>query len=208
MQYYTLSQLLKKGIDINPIIDQILLMTIESKNTYPEYVEWFMQKHVPGIYSGKRDTIIVVYKNKLIGIANIKKETEKKICTLYFRPEFRYRRVGKLLVDRAIDLLESDKPLITIPSTSLGSFTNLIKRYQWELTDCIDDCYSMGVNEYIFNGEIALPNKDLSQEERLILTYNHTKDKNILKLLPFGYLKYLIFKNKNTKKSGEKVINS
>lgn len=208
MKYYTLSQLVKKGIDINPIINEILLMTISAKETYPEYIEWFTKKHVPGIYAGTRDTIIVVDNNNLVGVANIKNDCEKKLCTLYFRPEYRYRRVAKILVDQAINLLETTQPLITIPSTSISGFTRLIKRYNWQLTDCINDCYSNGVNEFIFNGEIALPNKELSHEERLILTYEHTKDKNILKLLPFGYLQYLIFRNKKARKSVEKILNS
>ncbi len=208
MKYYTLSQLVKKGIDINPIINEILLMTISAKETYPEYIEWFTKKHIPGIYAGTRDTIIVVDQNNLVGVANIKNDREKKLCTLYFRPEYRYRRVAKILVDQAINLLETTQPLITIPSTSISGFTRLIKRYNWQLTDCINDCYSNGVNEFIFNGEIALPNKELSHEERLILTYEHTKDKNILKLLPFGYLQYLIFHNKKARKNVEKMLNS
>lgn len=193
MKYYVLSDLINKGIDINPIINEILLMTISAKDTYPEYLEWFTKKHVPGIYTGTRDTIIVVDKNHLVGVANIKNDREKKLCTLYFRPEYRYKRVAKILVDQAISLLETTQPLITIPSTSISGFTRLIKRYNWELTDCIDDCYSKGVNEFIFNGEIALPNKELTHEERLILTYDHTKNKHIIKLVPFGYLKYIFF---------------
>lgn len=195
MKYYVLSQLINKGIDLNPIINEILLLTISAKKTYPEYTKWFLEQHIPGIYLGTRDTIIVVHNNHLIGVSNIKNSTEKKICTLYFRPEYRYKRTGKILVDKSIELLECSSPLITIPSPSLGEFKKIIKRYNWELTDCIDDCYSKGTSEFIFNGELEGQNKCLSNEERLILTYKHTKNKNILKLVHFGYIKYLLFFN-------------
>lgn len=196
IKYYSLSELLKKGIDLNPIIDAILLETISAKATYPEYTEWFIKKHIPGIYLGTRDTIIAVHNNKIIGVSNIKRDKESKLCTLYFNPKYRRQHLGVSLVDKSIELLGTSKPLITMPSSYLPEFKNIIKRYDWQLTDCIDDCYIANTSELVFNGEISQTNKELSNEERIILTYKHTKDRNILKLIPFGYLKVLLFRKK------------
>lgn len=72
--YYFLSKLLKEGHDIDSIINEILLVTISAKTTYPEYTKWFLEKHIPGIYLGTRDTIIAVDNNKIVGVSNIKRD--------------------------------------------------------------------------------------------------------------------------------------
>ena len=196
INYYSLSNLLQKGIDIEPIINEILLTTISAKTTYPEYTDWFIKKHIPGIYQGTRDTIIAVHNNKIVGVSNIKRDRENKLCTVYFDPKYRKQKLGLTLVDKSIELLGDSKPLITMPTSYLPQFKNIIKRYDWQLTDCIDNCYLENTSELVFNGEISSHNQELSNEERILLTYKHTKDKNILKLLSFGHLKYFFFKIK------------
>ncbi|MDO4963838.1 MAG: hypothetical protein Q4E75_07085, partial [bacterium] len=108
----------------------------------------------------------------------------------------RKQKLGITLVDKSIEIMDTSKPLITMPSSYLPQFHNLIKRYDWQLTDCISDCYLEGTNELIFNGELSNNNQELSNEERIILTYKHTKDKNILKLLGISSIKSLIFSKK------------
>lgn len=201
IKYYALSKLLEEGIDIDPIINEILKITISAKNTYPGYAEWFLQKHIPGIYAQTRDTIIAVDEDKIIGVSNIKREKENKLCTVYFNPKYRKQKLGITLVDKSIEVLGNSKPLITMPSSYLPQFKNIIKRYDWQLTDCVEDCYQEGTNELIFNGELSSSAHQLTNEERLILAYKHTKDKNILKLVPLGRIKYLLFYKNIWKKS-------
>ncbi|MBE6145483.1 MAG: hypothetical protein E7171_02565 [Firmicutes bacterium] len=208
INYYSLSKLVKEGIDIEPIINEILLVTISAKTTYPEYTKWFIEKHIPGIYLGTRDTIIAVHNNKIVGVSNIKRDKENKLCTVYFDPKYRKQRLGITLVDKSIELIGDSKPLITMPSSYLPQFKNIIKRYDWQLTDCIDGCYEENTSELVFNGEISNGNKELTNEDRIILTYKHTKDKNILKLLPFGYIKYLLFSIKPNKIGQKQLKNS
>ena len=208
INYYSLSKLVKEGIDIESIINEILLTTISAKTTYPEYTKWFVEKHIPGIYLGTRDTIIAVHNNKIVGVSNIKRDKENKLCTVYFNPKYRKQRLGITLVDKSIELIGDSKPLITMPSSYLPQFKNIIKRYDWQLTDCIDGCYQEDTSELIFNGEVSQGNKDLSNEERIILTYKHTKDKNILKLLSFGYIKYILFMINPYKKRHKVLKNS
>ena len=205
IKYYSLSKLLQEGHDIESIINEILLVTISAKTTYPEYTKWFLEKHIPGIYLGTRDTIIAVHNNKIVGVSNIKREKENKLCTLYFDPKYRKQKLGIPLVDKSIELIGDSKPLITMPSSYLPQFKNIIKRYDWQLTDCIDGCYQEDTSELVFNGEVSQGNKLLSNEERILLTYKHTKDKNILKLLSFGNIKYLLFMIKRHEK-GHKVL--
>ena len=210
INYYSLSKLISQGHNIEPIIYKILLVTIASKTTYPEYANWFINKHVPGIYLGTRDTIIAVHNNKIIGVSNIKREKENKLCTVYFDPKYRKQKLGITLVDKSIELIGDSKPLITMPSSYLPQFKNIIKRYDWQLTDCIDNCYLENTRELVFNGEISQPNQELSNEERIILAYKHTKDKNILKILRFSWLQLVIFNIKNSIfiKKSKKVLSN
>lgn len=200
INYYSLSKLLQNGHDIEPIINEILLVTISAKTTYPEYTKWFLEKHIPGIYLGTRDTIIAVHNNKIVGVSNIKRDKENKLCTVYFDPKYRKQKLGITLVDKSIELIGNSKPLITMPSSYLPQFKNIIKRYDWQLTDCIDGCYEENTSELVFNGNLSSNNKVLSNEERIILTYKHTKDKNILKLLSLPRIIKAIFKIKYLKK--------
>lgn len=204
INYYSLSKLLQEGQNLEPIINEIILVTINAKTTYPEYVDWFVNKHVPGIYLGTRDTIIAVHNNKIVGVSNIKRDKENKLCTVYFDPKYRKQKLGITLVDKSIELIGDSKPLITMPSSYLPQFKNIIKRYDWQLTDCIDNCYLENTSELVFNGEISSNNKELSNDERIILTYKHTKDKNILKLISFRYFKILLF---NLKRISIKKLN-
>ena len=210
IKYYSLSKLISQGHDIESIINEILLVTIKAKTTYPEYADWFINKHIPGIYLGTRDTIIAVDNNKIIGVSNIKREKENKLCTVYFDPKYRKQKLGLTLVDKSIELIGDSKPLITMPSSYLPQFKNIIKRYDWQLTDCINNCYQENTSELIFNGELTSSNRKLSNEERIILAYKHTKDKNILKLLSFSPLKVLSFiiKHQNITKKSKKVLSN
>lgn len=203
IEYYSLSKLIQDGYDINEIINEILLVTISAKQTYPEYTKWFLEKHIPGIYLGTRDTIIAIHNHKIVGVSNIKRDKENKLCTVYFDPKYRKQKLGISLVDRSIELIGDSKPLITMPSSYLPQFKNIIKRYDWQLTDCIDNCYLENTSELVFNGAMGDNNQKLTNEERIILTYKHTKDKNILKLLSFGYIKHIIF-SLNIKKTSIK----
>ena len=200
INYYSLSKLVQDGHDIDSIINEILLVTISAKTTYPEYTKWFIEKHIPGIYLGTRDTIIAVHKNKIVGVSNIKRDKENKLCTVYFDPKYRKQKLGITLVDKSIELIGDSKPLITMPSSYLPQFKNIIKRYDWQLTDCIDSCYQEDISELVFNGEISQNNKELSNEDRILLTYKHTKDKNILKLLSIPKLLKNLLNFKHLKK--------
>lgn len=183
INYYKLSDYIKYDMDINPTINEILRITVSAKDTYPNYANWFLNKHIPGIYDGSRDTIIALYEEEIVGIANIKKNQEKKICTLYIKPNFRKNNFGIELTQHAIDELENDKPLITMPTISIPQFKNIIKRYDWKITDCVKDLYKADTNEIILNGILLPEEKEIEQEKKIILTYEKTGDKNLLKLL-------------------------
>lgn len=209
INYYKLSEYIKYNMDINPTINEIIRITVSAKETYPNYMNWFINKHIPGIYSGDRDTIVATYEDEIVGVANIKKGKEKKICTLYFKPNFRGNKFGIELTEKATEALEDDKPLITMPISSIKQFKSIIKKYDWQVTDCVNDLYKENTQEIILNGIIIPEEKELDQEKKLILTYEQTGNKNILKLLrtPIKSLYKYYIKDKKEEKS-KKVLSN
>lgn len=151
INYVLLSDLINNKFDIIKITKDIINVTIDTKGDYPEYENWFRYKHIPGVINGERDTILAIYSNKIIGVCNIKKKDEKKICTLYIDYQFRRKRLGIDLVKKAISLLETDRPLITMPENSLSNYKRIIKHFDWKVTNVIDNCYKDGIKEFVFN---------------------------------------------------------
>lgn len=136
---------------IDHLIADVLEMTLAAKKDYPEFATWFMEKHVPGLYNGTRDIVLAISKNEIIGIANLKNDGEKKICTLYIKPLRRRKKEGLLLVERSFDFLGTETPLITMPISKVKDFFPIIKKYGWSLDDKIEDCYKDNTTELIFN---------------------------------------------------------
>lgn len=139
--------------DIDDIIKNILDMTSSLKKYYPEYENWFKTKHIPGIYLGTRDTILLIINNDIVGICNIKYE-ENKICTLFIKEEYQNKGIGKELVNKAIDLLKVPNPLITIPKSIIYKYESIIKKFNWKLVKSIDNYYVEGSTELVYNRNI------------------------------------------------------
>ena len=112
-----------------------------------------MNKHIPGIYLGTRDTILLIINNEIVGICNIKYE-EKKICTLFIKEEYQNKGIGKELVTKAIILLKVTDPLITIPKSIIYKYKNIIKEFNWKLVKSIDNYYIEGSTELVYNRNI------------------------------------------------------
>ena len=130
------------------LIEQIACYEDEIKKYYPNYKEWFQEKMIPGILQGTRTIIGIQEKNRVIGFISLKKEEEKKICTIFVDKENRGKGLGTILVEKGIEYLETDHPLLTIPVEIIHDYQELIRKYHWEITDSVE-------KEHIVNG----PNK-------------------------------------------------
>jgi len=54
---------------------------------------------------------------------------EKKICTLRVKENHQKRGIGSELIQKALDFLETDKPLITVPEESVEVFSKIFNKY-------------------------------------------------------------------------------
>ena len=168
-------------IDINPVVNKIQIVSIKELiemnfdkakileicnqiyemmdficEDYPKHKSWFFQKQLPetlDINSG-RDIVFARNKNKIIcGTSFIKKDAmERKICTLFVDSAARGLGVGTALVEKSMELLGTDKPLITIADYKLPMFEGLIKKYHWQQTQVVTGLYNDYSNELVYNG--------------------------------------------------------
>ena len=153
MNKYILLSSIINNKNIDNIIKNILDMTSSLKKYYPEYESWFINKHISGIYLGTRDTILLIINDEIIGICNIKYE-EKKICTLFVKEEYQNKGIAKKLIIKAISLLKVPDPLITIPKSVIYKYKNIIKEFNWNLIESIDNYYVEGSTELVYNRNI------------------------------------------------------
>lgn len=195
--YYDFNELVKSGISNETylkIIMHIKDITTPVKNSYPEYKNWFLNKHVPGL-GINRNILFAVHKMEIVGVINLKNtDMEKKICTLYVKPGFRFNKIGTTLLKMAFEQLGTNKPLITISDDKLFELRKFIVNNNWEISEKLDNFYCFDHNEYVFNGSLYVPQKD----DEVFKIYRKDKN-NIFRITLLSYyynLKNIIYKIK------------
>lgn len=170
-----IQELISKGYSpekLQKILNDVLILSLQVKDDYPDYKNWFITKQIPGIYDNTRNIIIAHIDGRIVGFASLKKtQEEKKICTFYVEKSFRRNKIGTLLMEKIVNYLEEEKPLITIPMDKLNEFIKISNKYNWEITDIKENLYRTTTPEVIVNGLILDSQKDVIQEKSLKKTY-------------------------------------
>ena len=125
------------------LLEEIEKFSKEISNYYPDYNKWFHDKMIPGIIDQTRE-IICLIDEEVIGFISLKKE-EKKICTIFVDKKYRRQGYGTILVDKGIEYLEEDKPLLTILSSLQEEYSEIIRNHNWSITGIVGE-------EIIING--------------------------------------------------------
>lgn len=126
--------------------NEIYNLTSFLGKTYINYKKWFYDKQINGCLEGKGNIFFIKNENNNIVAAFCVKNDldEKKICTLYVDSNYRNMGYGSILFDKCFEYLGTNKPLITINKKHLSYFKYIINKYDFNLTNIID-------NEYYFN---------------------------------------------------------
>lgn len=135
-------------------IQKELYSLIQSSQVwYPRICDWYLQKFAPGLGNGSRNILMYIVDNEVAGIAFLKDEAkEKKICTFRVRDKYQNNGIGKTLFGRCLEILETDKPMITVPAERLYYFSNLFEHYDFKLEQVAQNYYRSNSSEYVFNG--------------------------------------------------------
>lgn len=176
---------------VEKLIQQVLILSLKVKQDYPDYKSWFLTTQVPGLYDNTRNIIIAHIKDKIVGFISLKKtKEEKKICTFYVEKNFRRNKIGTILVERAINYLEDEKPLITIPFNKLNEFTRIGEKLSWEITDIRENMYRADIPEVIVNGNAS------ETSSNIVLPDSNKSLKKTYRKYRIERLKMLIIKSK------------
>ena len=146
MEKFVLSKM--KSDNFSKACNEIYLLTDYNEKQYPEYYKWFYSKNIPRVLNGKGDVIFYLDGLVVAGLSTLKNDSEKKICTFYVNPEYRKKGISKRLLEDSFSYLDTDKPLITIPSSKVEDFSKIIDCYGW-VQDGVIDSYNS--KEYEFN---------------------------------------------------------
>lgn len=152
------------AIQMREITQKIIIGKILDglEKDYPNILEWYNKKVIPGLETGEREIILACkfYKMKahekihfeVLGYVILKKTpNEKKICTFRVDPKYQHIGIGKRLMEASFSFLETRKPMITISEDNVKSFEPLLKRYNFKLVEKIENLYVQGKIEYVYN---------------------------------------------------------
>lgn len=175
IEIHNIEELMKENYPpevIEKLLMDVLVLSMKVKDDYPDYRNWYQTIQIPGIYNGTRNIIIAHIKDRIVGFISLKKTSEeKKICTFYVEKNFRRNKIGMLLAAKAVEYLEEDKPLITIPLDKLNEFAHIAAKYDWQISDIKENLYRLNNPEVIVNGELKQENLSLEKRKSLKKTY-------------------------------------
>lgn len=120
---------------------------------YPNIGYWFVNKVMPGVMTGK-DNLLVARKNEtIIGFCLGKRTDEEvKLRCVRVLPEFQNAGLGIRLIDNMLDVLETEKPLVTVPEEMMHNYSRIfVNRYGFDLTHVGRGDYRPNKLEYYFN---------------------------------------------------------
>lgn len=153
--YVSASDLVKAGkrMKFSKLVAESYMVTDWISDDYPDHVEHFYAKYVPGVFAGEREIISCYVGGKIAATAFLKKdEEERKISTFFVRPEYQKQGIATELIEKCFDWLGTTKPVITIADYKVDQFAGIIKKYSWEKTNTLDEgYYNSHSRECVFN---------------------------------------------------------
>lgn len=156
--YLKASSLLKRSENkmFSKMIAESYMTTDWISKDYPDHIDHYYSKYVPGIFDGEREIISCYIGGKIAATAILKKDkVEAKISTFYVKPEFQQRGIATELIAKCFDWLGTTKPLITIADYKLDQFMSIIRKYGWIESQVLEvGYYNNHSEEHVFNGKI------------------------------------------------------
>lgn len=130
---------------------------------YPEFKNWFWNKVVPSVITKDSSIIIAEEHGQLIGAIITKNGEDPKLRCLRVRSDYANRGIGIHLIDRALKVVNNDKPIITVPEERINDLSRiLVNRFDFDLCKVEKGLYRQGKLEYQFNG---------NQDQRIQTSY-------------------------------------
>jgi len=162
------------NLDHSSYYSQVPWLTEEIGKTYAGHNKWLEEKFFSGLLDGshtrgysfavdpyslewsKVNKSLPDFCGTLVGCSLLKKDTdEKKICCLFVNNNYRKQGIASHLIRDSFEILDTDKPLMTVAENNLSQLEPLIKKFGFELTSVKESVYKQGVKEYYYNEGLA-----------------------------------------------------
>lgn len=154
MKIYDFRDSLNDANELKELILKFYEITFFLNDSYPGYKDWF-SKQIIGCFKNERTILYTKDNDKISGLIFLKKDSdESKICTLYVLPEYRNMDIATKLIEASFKYLETSRPLATVNSSKLGMFSKIIDKYDWKITEEVNDIYKNGETEIVLNGKV------------------------------------------------------
>lgn len=166
---YELSNVYNPDHDL--LYGQVAWLTRSILDSYDGHWDWLQDKYFPGLHKGTRgysfavDYDVTNYMNTKLGLMSIYKlagcsllknePDEKKLCCLFVDPDYRGQKIASKLIEDSFEILNTNKPVMTVSQQNLSMLQKLIDRYGFELTSVKESVYKPGVKEYYYNEGLA-----------------------------------------------------
>jgi len=150
-----ISSINKNTIQLDFYINAIFYFLKSLENEYVNFTHWFFNKAITGLHTGERKFLLYIKDQYLAGIAILKNNMdEKKICTLRVSPKFQRHGIGTKLLEKSFEILQTEKPLITVSNLRYAQFKKLFKKFNFKITGIKKNYYKHNTSEIIFNNEL------------------------------------------------------
>ena len=130
------------------------------ESLYPNLSKWYEEVFVPGLIRRERSCLLAIENRELIGCVLLKKNAEeKKISTLFVRPDYRKKGIGKTLLSMALNDLRTGASL-SVSEENLSCMKPLLQEFNFSLSEVKEGFYRKGKKEYFFRqGENRIVSK-------------------------------------------------
>ena len=129
-----------------------LLKTLFEKvgESYPDFDYWLEQKVLSDLKLGNRDLIISSIKGEIAGFV-LTKDSEKKVCTIFVKPEYRNKGIADKLLSISKEKLGTNYPKLTVGRKKYPMFRKLFDKHNFKITKEIKGYYKPEETEIFFN---------------------------------------------------------
>lgn len=138
------------------LIQKVLEKLIFLKQDYPNFISWYKTKVKAGLEDNSRQIYIATptFDSDIIAAVMILKDDceEKKISTLCVMENYRSMGLGSTLVKLAMEILESNAPLITVSDIHKNEFEPIFKKFGFTHFEEYPKYYKNNVSEHSYNG--------------------------------------------------------
>lgn len=143
---------------------------------YPAFRSWYLGKVVVGVFGKSREVLYCREQGRLVAVSILKNHPkEKKICTLRVHDNFKRMGLGSALLRESCEVLNCQKPLITVSESKIAEFKDFLSMNGFNLVETCSDYYVQGSKEYCFNGQLESQSASLShklcRDEKCELSY-------------------------------------